>query len=79
MEYLTEITCEPLKELYETLNTMPGDDEMQFVAMYLAGIIQDAEKLVVHVHSNKTAKVLEELGYRWGEIDKKYVEYWKQI
>jgi len=79
MEYLTEITCEPLKELYETLNTMSGDDEMQFVAMYLAGIIQDAEKLVVHVHSNKTAKVLEELGYRWGEIDKKYVEYWKQI
>lgn len=79
MEYLTDITCEPLKDLYEKLNDMPGDDEMQFVAMYLAGILQDAEKLVVHVHSDKTAKILEELGYKWGRIDEKYVLNWKKI
>ena len=75
MEYLTDITSEPLKELYKQLNEMPNDEEMQFVAMYLAGILKDAEKLVVHVHSERTAKLLEELGYKWGTINNEYVRY----
>ena len=79
MQNLTEIKCEPLKDLYMQLSNMQNDDEMQFVAMYLAGILKDAERLVVHVHSEKTAKILESLGYAWGEIDKDYIIKWKHI
>lgn len=79
MEYLTNITVEPLRELYKQLNENQDDDEMKFVAMYLAGILKDAEKLVVHVHSEKTAQILRELGFEWGTIDKKYVKYLEEI
>ena len=35
--------------------------------------------MVVHVHYEKTEKELEELGFKWGKIDKEYVEKIKQI
>ena len=79
MEYISDITCEPIKNLYKQLNEMKDDEEMQFVAMYLAGIIKDAEKLVVHVHSEKTNQALDNLGFKWGTIDKAYVCKWLQL
>ena len=79
MEYLTDVAIEPLSELYKKLNENQDDYEMKFVAMYLAGVLKDAEKLVVHVHNEKTAKVLEELGYEWGIINQEYVRYIERI
>ncbi len=75
MEYLTETSSEPLKELHKILSEKQNDEEMQFVAMYLNGILKDAEKLVVRVHSGKTAKILQNLQYKWGTINKEYVNY----
>ena len=57
------------------LNEMPDDEEMQFVAMYLTGILKDAEKLIVHVYSEKTAEILENLGFKWGIINKEYIQH----
>ena len=79
MEYITNIACEPIQDLYRQLNELREDEEMQFVAMYLAGIIKDAEKLVVHVHSEKTSELLEQLGFKWGEINEIYVNNWKNF
>ena len=46
---------------------------------YVIYILRDAEKLVVHVHSEKTAKILEKSGYKWSEIDEKYIKYIEDI
>ena len=75
IEYLIEVEAKPLKELHAQLNEMPDDEEMQFVAMYLTGILKDAEKLIVHVYSEKTAEILENLGFKWGIINKEYAQH----
>jgi len=79
MEYLTEIKSESLPELHKQLSENTENDEMKFVAMYLTGILKDAEKQVVHVNDEKTAKILKELGFEWGKIDKQYVKYVEEI
>ena len=76
---LTDAETVPIAEMYKILLDNYQDKEMQFVSMYVKGILNDAEKMVVHVHYEKTEKELEELGFKWGKIDKEYVEKIKQI
>ena len=75
MEFLIDMKSESLKELHEKLSEKTEDEEMQFVAMYLTGILKDAEKLVVHVRSDNTEKILNELSFKWNRINKEYVEH----
>lgn len=79
MKFLVDVTASPILELYNQMQAIQNDSEMQFVSMYLKGILKDAEKMVVHVHSKKTAEKLEKLGFKWGKIDKRYVEFVNQI
>ena len=79
MRFLVDVTASPILELYSQMNSMQDDSEMQFVSMYLRGILKDAEKMVVHVHFDKTNEKLSSHGFKWGKIDKKYVEYIKNI
>ena len=79
IKMLTDAKPVPIAEMYKILLDNYQDKEMQFVSMYVKGILKDAEKMVVHVHYEKTEKELEELGFKWGKIDKEYVEKIKQI
>lgn len=79
IKMLTDAETVPIAEMYKILLDNYQDKEMQFVSMYVKGILNDAEKMVVHVHYEKTEKELEELGFKWGKIDKEYVEKIKQI
>lgn len=69
------VKCEeaPIKEIFKELNMNSEDSEMKFVSMYLAGILKDAEKMVVQVNSNRTNAILADLGYTWNQIDNKYI------
>ncbi len=80
IECLEEVTYLPMQELYKELREKScEDEEIQFVAMYLAGIAKDAEKQVVHVHDEQTAQLLKNYGFIWGKIDKAYIKKFEEI
>lgn len=79
MKLLVDVKAIPIKELYREINEVQNDSEMQFVSMYLNGILKDAKKMVVNIDSKKTAEELEKLNFKWGKIDKRYVEFFNKI
>lgn len=72
---LTDVKVEGLKEIHKELMENPSDEEMQFLSMYLTGIIKDPARLLVHVHYDKTNKTLSNAGFKWDVIDKNYIKY----
>lgn len=74
-----EVQALPIEKLHKILTENSSDKEMQFVLMYVKGILKDAQKMVVHIQYDETAKRLEELGFKWGVINKEYVEKIKNI
>ncbi len=79
MDTLVDITYKPMSEIYPILIEHSENASMQFLAMYLKGILNNTEKMVVHVHNEETEQLLEKYGFKWSKIDEKYVEYWKKI
>lgn len=79
IKMVTNAEAVPIEEMYKILLDNSEDKEMQFVSMYVKGILKDARKMVVHVHYDKTEEKLEKLGFKWGKIDKEYIEKIKQI
>lgn len=71
---LFKIELKPMQAVYQELREKENDEEVQFVVMYLAGILDDPSKMVVKIKSEKTNAILENLGYEWSRIDEKYIK-----
>lgn len=71
---LSDVKILPMNEVYEELKKNSEDSQMQFVSMYLAGILQAPEKMVVNINANRTNAILADLGYTWNEIDSEYIK-----
>ena len=67
-----------IQEFYNTLKN-ERDRETQFVLMYIAGILQDANKSVVRIINDNTHKQLDKLNFKWKSLNKEYVELYNKI
>lgn len=63
----------PMIDIYKELQLHPENTEMQFVAMYLSGILEAPDKMAVNITSERTNKVLNDMGYNWNVIDDEYI------
>ena len=62
-----------LLNIYKELQSHPENTEMQFVAMYLSGILEAPDKMAVNITFDRTNKILSEMGYKWNNIDDEYI------
>ena len=63
----------PMIDIYKELQSHPENTEMQFVAMYLSGILEAPDKMAVNITFDRTNKILSEMGYKWNNIDDEYI------
>ena len=79
MNALANCTSVSIEDIFEELNKNIEDSELQFTAMYLAGILKDASKMIVNVESDRTNEILTDLGYNWNVIDNEYISLINKI
>lgn len=79
METLADVKYKPMSELYPILMNHSENASMQFLAMYLKGILKNTKEMVVHVESDTTQKTLVKNGFKWSKIGDSYIKYWEKI
>ena len=79
METLTDVTYKPMSELYPILINHSENASMQFLAMYLKGILKNTKEMIVHVESDYTQELLKKNGFNWSTIGDEYIKHWEKI
>ena len=79
METLTDVSYRPMSELYPILVGHSENASMQFLAMYLKGILKNTKEMIVHVDSDYTQSLLKNNHFKWSKINEKYIKHWKNI
>ena len=79
METLTDVSYKPMSELYPILVGHSENASMQFLAMYLKGILKNTKEMIVHVDSDYTQSLLKNNHFKWSKINEKYIKHWKNI
>ena len=70
---------EPLSFLYEKARSDVSNPYMQFVSMYLSGLLKNPKGLMVPMDYAYTSKTLAKHGFTWHEISDNYIKYWLDI
>lgn len=79
MNSLVKIHYEPLPSLFEKTRSDVSNSDMQFVSMYLTGLLKNPKSLMVNINYINTSKALNKRGFNWHKISKDYIEYWLNI
>ena len=79
MSSLVKINYKSLSSLYEKARSDVSNSDMQFVSMYLTGLLKNPKSLMVKIDYSYTSKVLNKNDFKWHDISDEYIKYWLNI
>ncbi len=79
MSSLVKIDYKSLSSLYEKARSDVSNSDMQFVSMYLTGLLKDPKSLMVKIDYAYTSDILAKNNFSWHDISDEYIKYWLKI